>query len=248
METIPKTSTALSSLLRADLVTQWRNRRSFILLLLVPIIILISWKGIVEKFGGPFALSTCITIGLVAIGLMGYSNSIARDRDKGVFQRLRVAPVPTWCIMASRLVIQLIMIVLLTTVIFIAGNNIDHIKLSPSGYILSFLTAVVGGAVYLGLGQLIVGLIQNPETVNSTSRLTYFLFIMVGMFGELGVLGDQVKEIVLWSPYGTVKRIIAAGMQPGTWNSEMTTALLITLGYAIFFSMIGIKKFKWNNK
>jgi len=248
METIPKTSTALSSLLRADLVTQWRNRRSFILLLLVPIIILISWKGIVEKFGGPFALSTCITIGLVAIGLMGYSNSIARDRDKGVFQRLRVAPVPTWCIMVSRLVIQLIMIVLLTTVIFIAGNNIDHIKLSPSGYILSFLTAVVGGAVYLGLGQLIVGLIQNPETVNSASRLTYFLFIMVGMFGELGVLGDQVKEIVLWSPYGTVKRIIAAGMQPGTWNSEMTTALFITLGYAIFFSMIGIKKFKWNNK
>jgi len=248
METIPKTSTALSSLLRADLVTQWRNRRSFILLLLVPIIILISWKGIVEKFGGPFALSTCITIGLVAIGLMGYSNSIARDRDKGVFQRLRVAPVPTWCIMVSRLLIQLIMIVLLTTVIFIAGNNIDHIKLSPSGYILSFLTAVVGGAVYLGLGQLIVGLIQNPETVNSASRLTYFLFIMVGMFGELGVLGDQVKEIVLWSPYGTVKRIIAAGMQPGTWNSEMTTALFITLGYAIFFSMIGIKKFKWNNK
>jgi ABC-2 type transport system permease protein len=248
METIPKTSTALSSLLRADLVTQWRNRRSFILLLLVPIIILISWKGIVEKFGGPFALSTCITIGLVAIGLMGYSNSIARDRDKGVFQRLRVAPVPTWCIMVSRLLIQLIMIVLLTTVIFIAGNNIDHIKLSPSGYILSFLTAVVGGAVYLGLGQLIVGLIQNPETVNSASRLTYFLFIMVGMFGELGVLGDQVKEIVLWSPYGTVKRIIAAGMQPGTWNSEMTTALFITFGYAIIFSMIGIKKFKWNNK
>jgi len=248
METIPKTSTALSSLLRADLVTQWRNRRSFILLLLVPIIILISWKGIVEKFGGPFALSTCITIGLVAIGLMGYSNSIARDRDKGVFQRLRVAPVPTWCIMVSRLLIQLIMIVLLTTVIFIAGNNIDHIKLSPSGYILSFLTAVVGGAVYLGLGQLIVGLIQNPETVNSTSRLTYFLFIMVGMFGELGVLGDQIKEIVLWSPYGTVKRIIAAGMQPGTWNSEMTTALFITFGYAIIFSMIGINKFKWNNK
>ena len=248
METIPKTSTALSSLLRADLITQWRNRRSFILLLLVPIIILISWKGIVEKFGGPFALSTCITIGLVAIGLMGYSNSIARDRDKGVFQRLRVAPVPTWCIMVSRLVIQLIMIVLLTTVIFIAGNNIDHIKLSPSGYILSFLTAVVGGAVYLGLGQLIVGLIQNPETVNSASRLTYFLFIMVGMFGELGVLGDQVKEIVLWSPYGTVKSIIAAGMQPGTWNGEMTTALFITFGYAIIFSMIGINKFKWNNK
>jgi ABC-2 type transport system permease protein len=61
-------------------------------------------------------------------------------------------------------------------------------------------------------------------------------------------LGEQIKKIVLWSPYGTVKRIIAAGMQPAIWNSEMTTALLITIGYAILFSVIGIKKFKWNNK
>jgi len=245
---IPKTSAALSALLRADLTTQWRNRRSFILVLLVPVIILISWKGVVDKLGGAFALSTCITIGLVAIGLMGYSNSIARDRDKGVFQRLRVAPMPSWCIMASRLVVQLVMILLVTIIVFVAGKNIDHITLSPGGYVISFLTALVGGAVYLGLGQVIVGLVQNPETVNSTSRLVYFVFIMVGLFGELGVLGNQVKEIVMWSPYGTVKRIIAAGMQPGTWNTEITTALFVTIGYAALFSIIGIKKFKWNNK
>src|SRR2546425_142785 len=108
--TIPKTSTVLSSLFRADFTTQWRNRRSFIPVLLVPVIILISWKGLVDKLGGAFALSTCITIGLIAIGLMGYSNSIARDRDKGVFQRLRVAPMPSWCIMVSRLLVQLMMI------------------------------------------------------------------------------------------------------------------------------------------
>ena len=130
------------------------------------------------------------------------------------------------------------MILLLTTIIFIAGKNIDHITLSPSGYVIRFLTSLIGGAVYLGLGQLIVGLIQNPETVNSTSRLTYFVFIMVGMFGELGVLGDQLKEIVMWSPHGTVKRIIAAGMQPGTWNSEMTTVLFVTIGYAILFQLL----------
>jgi ABC-2 type transport system permease protein len=246
--TIPKTSVVLNSLLRADFTTQWRNRRSFILVLLVPVIILVSWKGVIDKLGAAFALSSCITIGLVAVGLMGYCNSIARDRDKGVFQRLRVAPMPSWCIMASRLTVQLVMILLLTVIVFIAGNNIDHIKLSTVGYVIGFLTALVGGAVYLGLGQVIVGLIQNPETVNSTSRLVYFVFIMVGLFGELGALGNQLKEIVMWSPYGTVKRIIAAGLQPATWNAETTTALLVTIGYAFLFAMIGIKKFKWSNK
>ena len=150
--------------------------------------------------------------------------------------------------MTSRLIVQLLMILLLTILVFIAGNNIDHITLTPVGYAVTFFTAIVGGAVYLGLGQLIVGLIQNPETVNSTSRLIYFLFIMVGMFGEFGILGEQVKHIVIWSPYGTVKRVIAAGMQPSTWDGEITMALLVTIGYAAAFAVIGIKKFKWNNK
>ena len=144
---IPKTSAVFAALLRADLTTQWRNRRSFVLVLLVPVIILISWKGIIDKMGGAFALSSCITIGLVAIGLMGYTNSIARDRDKGIFQRLRVAPVASWSIMASRLAVQLMMILLLTILVFLAGFYIDHISLTTPGYIFTFFTAIVGGAV-----------------------------------------------------------------------------------------------------
>lgn len=245
---IPKTSTVLASLLRADLRTQWRNRRSFVLVLFVPVIILISWKDVIDKLGGPFALSACITIGLMAIGLMGYSNSIARDRDKGIFQRLRVAPVPSWSIMASRLTVQLMMILLVTILVFIIGYNIDHITLSATGYVLTFFTAFIGGAVYLGLGQVIVGLIKNPETINSTTRLVYFVFIMVGMFGEFGILGEQVKQIAIWSPYGTVKHVLAGGMEPEKWDMDTTKALLATIGYAIIFSTIGIRKFVWNTK
>lgn len=243
---IPKTSAALTSLLRADLKTQWRNRRSVVLLLLVPVIILISWKGLIAKMGGAFALSTCITIGLTAIGLMGYSNAIARDRDKGVFQRLRVTPVPTWSIMVSRLVVQLLMILLVTTFVFIVGSEYDKVNLTPVGYALSYLTALVGGAMYLGLGQMIVGLVKNAETVNSTTRLVYFLFIMVGMFGDLGVLGKELQKIIRWSPYGTVKNILASSMQPSNWDNTSTLALFATLGYAILFSYLGIKNFKWN--
>lgn len=244
---IPATSTVFSSLLRADLTAQWRNRRAVILVLLVPVIILISWKGLVDKFGGAFILSSCTTVGLTAIGLMGYSNSIARDRDKGIFQRLRVAPVPSWCIMVSRLTVQLVLILIMTAAVFGAGYYYDKIVLPASGYVLGFLAALVGGAVYLGLGQAIVGLIKNAETVSSTTRLIYFIFIMVGMFGELDVLGKQIGEMVKWSPYGTVKHIVAAALQ-GTWTEHSTMALLVTLAYALLFAGMGIKWFRWNTK
>jgi len=246
---VPSNKTVLSSLLRADFITQWRNRRSVILILLIPVIILISWKGLVDKLGGAFVLSNCITIGLNAIGLMGYSNAIARDRDKGIFQRLRVAPLTAWSIMASRLAVQLAMIMLVTIGVFVAGHYADNITLSPAGYGAGLVMAFVGGAVYLGLGQAIVGLVKNAETVNAVTRLVYFVFIMVGMFAELGALNKfHIAEIVRWSPYGTVKHILAAGMVPSTWNLHSTQAFLVTIGYAVLFSAIGIKWFRWSSK
>jgi ABC-2 type transport system permease protein len=250
---IPNPSVAFSNLLRADFITQWRNRRSVLMSLLVPLIILISWKGIIDKVGGAFALSMSLTIGLTSIGIMGYAISIARDRDKGVFQRLRVTPLPTYFIMLSRLCVQLVMILLLTACVFIVGYKYDHIILPASGYAITFITALIGGALYLGLGQMIVGLVKNAETVNSTSRLVYIALIMLGMFGELsrftelGRFGKQLQTMVVWSPFGTVKTILASGMQLSTWNSETSMALLVTFGYAILFSFLGIKWFRWNS-
>src|ERR1700712_2189052 len=142
--TIPSTNTVMSALLRADFTTQWRNRKSFVLMLLIPVIILISWKPAIPKLGVGFALGTCITIGLTAIGLMGYSNSVARDRDKGVFQRLRVAPLPAWAIMVSRLTVQMAMIFVMTSLVFIAGYQIDQIKLSPAAYLFGYFAAIAG--------------------------------------------------------------------------------------------------------
>jgi ABC-2 type transport system permease protein len=244
---IPKTSAVMKGLLKADYTTLWRNRRAVILVILVPMIIVFSWKGLIVHTGGAFVLANAITLGLIAIGLMGYTNSIARDRDKGIFQRLRVSPLPLWTIMASRLLVQLSLILMLSIVVFIAGYQFDQIKMSAAGYIITLLASIVGGAVYLGLGQAIVGRVQNPETVNSTVRLVYFAFIMIGMFGETGLV-PQIKTLADWSPYGTVSSIIISSLEPSKWNNHTTEALLLTLGYTIVFTVLGIKWFKWSNK
>jgi ABC-2 type transport system permease protein len=244
---LPKSSVVLKSLLRADYTTQWRNRRSVILTVIVPLVILISWKDIIAQMGGEFALSSVITVGLMAIGLMGYSNSIARDRDKGIFQRLRVAPIPSATIMMSRLAVQLTMIMIVTVGVFLVGYYVDHIRISALGYFLTFFAALIGGAVYLSLGQAIVGMITNPETVNSTTRLVYFLFIMVGMLGEFGVLGAEIKNIIHWSPYGAV-RIILFGCLKQNLDGEFGMALAVTLAYIAIFATLGIQKFKWSTR
>jgi len=232
-------------LFRADLAVQWRNRRASLISLFVPVIILISWKSVVIAMGGAFALSSAITIGLVAVGLMGYANNMARDREKGIFERLRVTPASTTIIMTSRIAVQILQMAAMNILVFIVAYFIDNITLSAGGYILSFIISLFCGAVFLSMGQAIVGLISSSATVNSVSRFVYIGLVLIGAFGELGVLGGLLKNIILWSPYGSVKILLLTSMIPSDWGSESWIALIVTILYIIIFTMIGIKWFKW---
>jgi ABC-2 type transport system permease protein len=249
---VPKIATAFKTLFTADMTTQWRNRKGFFLSLIVPVMILLPYKGHVDNANAAFVLSYSLSYGLIALGLMGYPNTIARDRDKGVFQRLRVAPIPTWAIMGSRLLVQLVMILIITLAIFIVGNQVDKIALSPEGYVLTFFTAIVGAAFYLSLGQLIVALIKNPDTVNSTSRFTFLFFILVGTFANIFLQKHELSSswinILHWWPYGTINTVLAASMAPEKWNMDVTYSLMATLGYIALFLVIGMRKFTWENK
>lgn len=242
----PSRAKIFKALLQADLRIQWRNRRASLMSILVPIIILISWGSIVASMGGPFVMSSCITIGLIAVGFMGYANTTARDREKGIFQRLRVTPAGTFEIMASRIVVQILQMAFMTVILFIAAYLIDHVVLSVGGYVVGLLASLVCGAVFLALGLAVVGLIRNAETVNSVSRFAYIALVIIGAIGELGVLGSAAKNIVLWSPYGTVKVLLLAAMQPSTWSMTTTFALVVSLAYCVVFAALGIRWFKWS--
>ena len=136
----------------------------------------------------------------------------------------------------------------MTVLIFTVGYYVDHVQMSPTGYAFGLLMSMLGGAVYLGMGQAIVGRIKNPDTVNSTTRLVYFVFILIGMFGEFGVLGKQIALAVVWSPYGVVRKVVAASLDPSTWQLETTYALLAAVAYTVLFVVLGVKWFKWESR
>lgn len=242
---IPSSSEALRTLLFADFTVQWRNRRALIMSLIVPIIFVISWKSLVPVVGGPAVLAICISIGLPAVGLMGYSMTLARDRERGVFQRLRAAPVPTWAIMASRIIVQLAVMAVMTLVTCAFAFEIDKISIPIPNLIAVVIAGVIGGLSFLALGQFVVAFVMSTEAVNSAARLIYFPIAIVGALGEIGLFGQTVQNIVVWSPLGTTKTIIAAAMDFSTWNGHVWLALLVTLAYGLVFAGIGIRNFKW---
>ncbi len=234
------------ALLRAEFIVQWHQRRSLVMTVLVPITFLLAWKDLIPTVGAHVVLAICIAVGLPAMGLMGYSQSIARDREKGVFQRLRTTPTPTAAIMGSRILVQLVITMLMTLCTYACANVIDGITLGIGSVALVLLAALLGGMAFLALGLCVVALVKSAEAVSAVGRLIYLPLAVVGGLAEAGLLGPMVKDTVRWSPIGTTKALLLAAMSPTNMDLHTAMALVVTLGYGVVFAAVGIRWFKWS--
>ena len=234
------------ALLRAEFIVQWHQRRSLVMTVLVPIAFLLAWKDLIPSVGAHAVLAICIAVGLPAMGLMGYSQTIARDREKGVFQRLRTTPATTSAIMGSRIVVQLVVTLLMTLCTYACANVIDGITLGVGSVALLLVAALVGGMAFLALGLCVVALVKSAEAVSAVGRLIYLPLAVVGGLAEAGLLGPVIKDTVRWSPIGTTKMLLLAAMSPTSIDLHAAIALAVTLGYGLVFAAAGIRWFKWS--
>ena len=245
---VPTWSSSLKVLLRADGTTQVRTPLSLVITFALPLILLVA-TGLGKNsaaLGGPeFRISLALTVGLVSIGTVGYSLATARDRDTGVFQRLRVTPAPTWTIMVSRWIVQLGAVLAMAIVVLVVAALFVGITLPPLDYLFTVLVALLGSAVFLSIGQAIVGLIASADTLNAAGRLLYVPLIALSLFGNSDRLGTTVEQVSRWSPGGCLETLFSAAMGATAWNGQCWEALFASLGYTVVFGVIGIRWFRW---
>lgn len=244
----PSLRLAAASLLRADAIVLAKNRRGFLLSLAAPLILIVATSGsAAARLGGPlFLIGLAITFGLASTSIIGYAVTVARDRERGVFQRLRLAPAPTWTILASRLVTQVIANFIVAIVIVLIGSQLHHLSVSAGGYGLVLVVAMAGCAVFLAISQALVGLVRSADTVNAASRFLLIALVFLGLFAQSGALGATWEQVARWSPVGAVMNLFAGALNPSAWNGQDTLALAACAGYVLVFAAIGIRWFRWD--
>lgn len=247
----PSLRLILGSLLRADFVVLLKNRRALLLSIGLPIFILVlsnSSRG-TQRLGGPFfVIGLAIAYGLLATSILGYALTTARDREQGVFQRLRVTPAPTWAIMASRLTTQAVANLLIALTVVIVGSRIHHLALTPGQYGLVLLVSMLSGAVFLSIGQALVGLVRSAESVNAAGRALAVGLIFLSAFGQKGTLGTAGESITHWSPASAVMTLFAAVLEPSMWDTRDSLTLLACGVYIVVFAGIGVRCFRWDTR
>ena len=245
----PSLRTMLTALLRADLTVLTKNKMRLFLSLLLPLIILSTTNSskATQNFGGAeFILGLAITAGIAGTSIMGYAPMVARDRENGVFQRLRVSPAPTWAVMASRLSIQMVSNFVIALVVLVLGVRIHHLSLSAEAYVLVLLVSILGSAVFLAVAQALVGLVKSADTVQAFGRLLYIGLVFLGLFGASGQLGGFWGTVSKWSPVGALMKVFAGVVGPGNFSAQDWLSLLACSGYVVLLTALGIYWFRFD--
>jgi ABC-2 type transport system permease protein len=245
----PPLRIVFASLLRADFLVFLKHRRALIISMLLPAFLLISTSGnkATHSFGGAvYIIGLAIAYGLMATSILGYALTVARDREKGVFQRLRVTPAPTWTILSSRLAMQSMANLIIALAVVIIGTRIHNISPSVGQYALVLLVSILAGAVFLSIGQALVGLVKSADNVQATARVLFAGLIFLGILGQTGGLGGFWESVARWSPVGSVMTLFAGVLRLSTWQSNDTLSLVACAGYIVFFAGIGVKWFQWD--
>lgn len=245
----PPLRLVFKSLLRADFLVFLKHRRALIISMMLPVFVLVSTSGnkATDKFGGAeFVIGLAISYGLLSTALIGYALTVARDRERGVFQRLRVTPAPTWTLMTSRLAMQAVTNLIIAVAVVIVGSLIHHISPSAGQYALVLLVSILAGAVFLSLGQALVGLVSSADSVQAAARVLFAILILLGILGQSGALGSFWSSVARWSPVGVVMTLFAGVLDLHAWYSRDTLSVLASLGYIVVFAGIGIRWFQWD--
>jgi ABC-2 type transport system permease protein len=245
----PSLRLVFSSLLRADFLVFLKHRRALVISMLLPLFVLASTSSnkSTHKFGGAeFVIGLAISYGLLSTALIGYALTVARDREKGVFQRLRVTPAPTWTIMTSRLTMQVVANLIIAIAVVIVGSLIHHISPTVGQYALVLLVSVLAGAVFLSLGQALVGLVKSADSVQAFARVLFAVLIILGILGQSGALGTFWSSVARWSPVGAVMTLFAGVLNVHAWYSRDTLSVVACLGYIVVFAGTGIRYFQWD--
>jgi ABC-2 type transport system permease protein len=248
----PAVGPIFGSLLRADFTVLLRNARTMSLNIALPVVILVitglhGGQKTTNGFGAAaFDIGLALAYGLMSSSLIGYSLTIARDREAGVFQRLRVTPAPTWAIMSSRIVVQIVLDIIMTVIVLIVGGIIHNQAFTPTEYLLVLCVSVVGGAMFLAIAQAIVALVRSAAVVNALGRILYVVFLLLGLLGSSGILGTTVKDISAWTPAGAIINIYGGVLSLAQWSSLDTQGLIAMIIYIIVGAFVGIRWFRWD--
>ena len=198
----------------------------------------VAYNGYAHSFGG-----MAVQFLLFAMANMGVEMLL--ERQKGLWKRLRSAPVSRASLLAGKMASGAIISMMILLVCF--AFAIVVFKVRVQGSVVGFLAVCVACSLMAStFGVLVAALGNTPATARGVTTLAVLMMVMLGgAWVPAFVFPAWLQQFTLVVPV----RWAVDGMDAMTWRGiGLTGALaptLVLLGFAAAFGALALTRFRW---
>jgi ABC-2 type transport system permease protein len=199
-----------------------RDRRGLLMTLAVPVVLTMAIgavsghsPGQAAPVGGFDAMSYIapgMALFFMMMSVRQAARSIAEDTDRGVRDRLRIAPVSDIAVTAGSTVSQVILLFFQLLVLIGISGDLYHLEWGPGGLVV--LLCLVLALSASGWVALLVSLGRTPSRINALGMVLTLAF---------GILGRSFAAVIPTSPFMDA----LARITPNYWGQHAFLALAL---------------------
>lgn len=190
-----------------------------------------------------------IVLNALSFGLVGSSNMMLEMREKSVLRRMQASPLPAGQLIGSYLLVNLLIGILQSTLIIIAGVLLYNVPISTLSLALAYPMILAGLLAFMALGGIISGVAAKAGTATAVGMTIYSSLMFISdMVFPLDMLPNWLRNVVPYLPAYPVVQLVRSALLEATLDPKWGTHLLLLAVYGIGATFIAAKLFRWEPK
>lgn len=214
-----------------------RNRRTVILTLVVPILLVILFrnnKRLGEAAGAEIAASTMIGIAVYGAMLAATSGGamVSVERALGWSRQLRITPLRPPAYVAIKLLIAMLLGLVSVVAVSVAGA-VSGVQMDVRTWVLAGLLAWASSFVFASFGLFMGYLLPSENVMQLISPVLAVFALFGGLFVPVNLLPSTMQDVAPYMPTYGVAQIARYPLAGGTFDlTWVLGAIVWTLAFA----------------
>ena len=213
-----------------------------------PVLLMLIYGAVMSQYMD-YMTPGVIVLNALSFGLVGSSNMMLEMREKSVLRRLQASPLPAGQLIGSYLLVNLLIGILQSTLIIIAGVLLYKVPVSGLSLALAYPMILAGLLAFMALGGIISGVAAKAGTATAVGMTIYSSLMFISdMVFPLDMLPNWLRNVVPYLPAYPVVQLVRSALLEATLDPKWLTHLFLLAVYGIGATFIAAKLFRWEPK
>ena len=196
------------------------------------------YNGYAHSFAG-------MALQFVLMGMVDFAVNLIKDRETGIFQRLRAAPLSRLTLLFGKLLAQSVIAWISLIACFAFAMAVFDVRVQGSwtGFLLLLTTVPLMAGAF---GLMLAALGGTPAGTRGIAIALVLILVMIGGAWYPSFLFPQwLQTVALLTP----THWVLEGFDGVTWRGrglvDVAPSIMAILGFAALFCTIGLTRFRW---